>query len=134
MAWTLSSGVYGYLEEGQSAITRAEQGLRLSPADTQAYFYLMFLGQAHYIYGNYDEAVVWARKTASLNGRLSANLRILAAAYVAKGQSEEARSIARTILDIQPRFKLSAYRERCPFRIALRERFIEHLREAGLPD
>lgn len=134
MAWTLSSGVYGYLEDGQSAITRAEQGLRLSPADTQAYFYLMFLGQAHYINGNYDEAVVWARKTASLNGRLSANLRILAAAYVAKGQGEEARSITRMLLDIQPRFKLSAYRDRCPFRSSLRERFIEHLREAGLPD
>lgn len=134
MAWTLSSGVYGYLEDGQSAITRAEQGLRLSPADTQAYFYLMFLGQAHYINGNYDEAVVWARKTASLNGRLSANLRIPAAAYVAKGQGEEARSITRMLLDIQPRFKLSAYRDRCPFRSSLRERFIEHLREAGLPD
>lgn len=134
MAWTLSSGVYGYLEEGQSAITRAEQGLRLSPADTQAYFYLMFLGQAHYINGNYDEAVVWARKTAALNGRLSANLRILAAAYVAKGQDEEARGVTRMLLDIQPRFKLSAYRERCPFKIGLRERFIGHLREAGLPD
>lgn len=134
MAWTLSSGVYGYLEEGQSAITRAEQGLRLSPADTQAYFYLMFLGQAHYINGNYDEAVVWARKTAALNGRLSANLRVLAAAYIAKGQDAEARAVTKKLLDIQPRFKLSAYSERCPFKVGLRERFIDHLRQAGLPD
>nr|WP_249150475.1 adenylate/guanylate cyclase domain-containing protein [Bradyrhizobium sp. JYMT SZCCT0180] len=134
MAWTLSSGVYGYLEEGQSAIKRAEQGLRLSPADTQAYFYLMFLGQAHYINGNYDEAVVWARKTATLNGRLSANLRVLAAAYIATGQSAEARTVTKTLLDVQPRFKLSAYSERCPFRAGLRERFIDHLRQAGLPD
>ncbi|MGY3589152.1 adenylate cyclase [Bradyrhizobium sp. USDA 4341] len=134
MAWTLSSGVYGYLEEGQSAITRAEQGLRLSPADTQAYFYLMFLGQAHYISGNFDEAVVWARKTAALNGRLSANLRVLAAAYVASGRGAEARAVAKTLLEIQPRFQLSAYSERCPFREGLRERFIDHLRQAGLPD
>ncbi|WP_312011646.1 MULTISPECIES: adenylate/guanylate cyclase domain-containing protein [unclassified Bradyrhizobium] len=134
MAWTLSSGVYGYLEEGRSAITRAEQGLRLSPADTQAYFYLMFLGQAHYISGNFDEAVVWARKTAALNGRLSANLRVLAAAYVASGRGAEARAVAKTLLEIQPRFQLSAYSERCPFREGLRERFIDHLRQAGLPD
>ncbi|MGY4160149.1 MULTISPECIES: adenylate/guanylate cyclase domain-containing protein [unclassified Bradyrhizobium] len=134
MAWTLSSGVYGYLEEGQSAITRAEQGLRLSPADTQAYFYLMFLGQAHYISGNFDEAVVWARKTAALNGRLSANLRVLAAAYVANGRGAEARAVAKTLLEIQPRFQLSAYSERCPFKEGLRERFIDHLRQAGLPD
>jgi adenylate cyclase len=134
MAWSLSSGVYGYLEEGQSAITRAEQGLRLSGADTQAYFYLMFLGQAHYVSGNYDEAVVWARKTAALNGRLSANLRVLAAAYVAKGQRAEARGVAKMLLDLQPRFKLSAYSERCPFKAGLRERFIDHLRQAGLPD
>lgn len=134
MAWTLSSGVYGYLEDGQSAITRAEQGLRLSPADTQAYFYLMFLGQAHYISGNYDEAVVWARKTAALNGRLSANLRVLAAAYIAKGQDGEARAVTKMLLEIQPRFTLSAYRGRCPFKADLRERFIDHLRQAGLPD
>ena len=134
MAWTLSSGVYGYLEDGPSAIKRAEQGLRLSPSDTQAYYYLMFLGQAHYISGNYEEAVVWARKTASLNTRLSANLRILAAAYVAKGQDAEARAVTKTLLDMQPRFKLSAYSERCPFKAGLRERFIDHLRKAGLPD
>ena len=134
MAWTLSSGVYGYLEDGPSAIKRAEQGLRLSPSDTQAYYYLMFLGQAHYISGNYEEAVVWSRKTASLNTRLSANLRILAAAYVAKGQDAEARAVTKTFLDMQPRFKLSAYSERCPFKVGLRERFIDHLRKAGLPD
>jgi TolB-like protein/Tfp pilus assembly protein PilF len=134
MAWTLSSGVYGYLEDGQSAISRAEQGLRLSPADTQAYFYLMFLGQAHYISGNYDEAVVWSRKTAALNGRLSANLRVLAAAYIAKGQGAEARAVTKMLLEIQPRFNLSSYSVRCPFKVGLRERFIDHLRQAGLPD
>ncbi|WP_461348299.1 hypothetical protein [Bradyrhizobium sp. USDA 4451] len=61
-------------------------------------------------------------------------MRVLAAAYVANGRGAEARAVAKTLLEIQPRFQLSAYSERCPFKEGLRERFIDHLRQAGLPD
>ena len=69
-------------------------------------------------------------QTKYFNGR---NLRILAAAHVAKGELAEARAGAKALLDVQPRFLLSAYAERCPFKPSLRQRFIDHLREAGLP-
>ena len=39
MAWALSSGTYSYMGDGASAIARAERGLRLSPVDTQAFYY-----------------------------------------------------------------------------------------------
>jgi adenylate cyclase len=133
MAWSLSSGVYGYLENGLEAVRRSEQGLRLSPADTQAFFYLQFLGQAHYVSGNYDEALIWARKTVALNPRVAANLRTLAATHVARGQLDEARAVARMLLEVQPRFQLSVYAERCPFQTDLRERFLRHLSASGLP-
>jgi tetratricopeptide (TPR) repeat protein len=134
MAWSLSSGVYSYVEEGAAAVERAQRGLRLSPADCQAFFYLMLLGQAHYACGNYDEAIIWARKTATLNGRLCANLRILAAASAAVGDAEQARSAAEALLDVQPRFRLSQYAQRCPYDARLRARFVDQLRAAGLPD
>jgi len=44
MVWSLCSAVHSYMGEGRSAVEYAERGLRLSPLDTQAFFYLMFSG------------------------------------------------------------------------------------------
>ncbi|SDA15826.1 TolB amino-terminal domain-containing protein [Methylobacterium sp. UNC378MF] len=133
MAWTLSSGVYGYVGQGDAAVSRAEQGLRLSPVDVQSYFYLMFLGQAHYLNKNYEEALVWSQRTYTLNQRLSANLRILAATLVALDRIPEAKRVAHAILSVQPDFRLKAYSARCPFSRMLLEEFIDRLERAGLP-
>src|SRR5262245_26998803 len=67
MAWILSSGVYSYTGQSKAAIERAEMGMRLSPVDTQSYFYLLFLALAHYVNGTYEESIIWARKSAALN-------------------------------------------------------------------
>jgi adenylate cyclase len=134
MAWTLSSGVYSYTGDGTSAVTRAEQGLRLSPVDAQAHFYLSFLGLAHYVSGAFDEAVIWGRKAASLNSRLCANLRTLAASLISLDRLDEARAVGRVLLQVQPRFRVSEYAERCPLEPGLRKRFVDQLRQAGLPE
>jgi adenylate cyclase len=97
MVWTLSSGVYSYTGQANSAIQRAERGLRLSPVDTQSFFYLLFLTLAHYVNGTYDESIIWGRKSMALNPRLCSNLRWLIASHVALGRQEEARYFARAI-------------------------------------
>src|SRR5207248_9139072 len=79
MAWTLSSGVYSYIGQTKTAIERAEMGIRLSPVDTQSFFYLLFLALSPYVNGTYDESIIWARKSAVLNPRLCSNLRWLLA-------------------------------------------------------
>ena len=133
MAWTLSSGVCSYIGDAKSAVGRAEQGIRLSPMDTQGAFYLSFLSQAHYVSGAYEEALIWARKSTTLSPRLCANLRTHAATLVALGQLDEARRVGTSLLQIQPRFRVSAYAERCPFEPTLRAKFIDHLQQADLP-
>lgn len=133
MAWTLSSGVHGYVGQGDAAVSRAEQGLRLSPVDVQAYFYLMFLAQAHYLKGQYEEALVWSQKAFLLNPRLCATLRILAATLVSLDRISEAKLVAQEIQSIQPDFRLKAYSTRCPFSKNLLDSFIDKLERAGLP-
>jgi hypothetical protein len=59
----------GYLGQGAIAVLRAEHGLRLSPLGPHVFFHEHVLSQAHYINGNYDEAIAWARKTAQHNAR-----------------------------------------------------------------
>jgi adenylate cyclase len=134
MAWSLSSTVYSYIGEGQAAVERAQQGLRLSPVDTQAFFYLMILGVAHYVNGTYDEAIIWLQKSLAMNPRLCASLRVLIVTLVAMDRMEEARHIAGALLEIQPRFRVSEYAELCPYRDNIRTEFLERLLQAGLPE
>jgi TolB-like protein/class 3 adenylate cyclase/Tfp pilus assembly protein PilF len=134
MAWTLSSGVYSYTGQAKSAIERAERGLRLSPADKQSFFYLLFLALAHYVNGTYDEAIIWARKSAALNPRLCSNLRWLIASLVAVGKLDDARHFGRVMLEVNPGFRLSAYEKWCPLQPELRKELLARLRSAGLPD
>ena len=134
MAWILSSGVYSYTGQSKAAIERAEMGMRLSPVDTQSYFYLLFLSLAHYVDESYDEAVIWGRKSAGLNPRLCSNLRWLIASLVAVGELDEARHFAQSFLEISPDFHLSTYSKWCPLQPKLRTELIERLRAAGLPE
>jgi adenylate cyclase len=134
MAWILSSGVYSYTGQSKAAIERAEMGFRLSPVDTQSFFYLLFLSLAHYVDGSYDEAIIWGRKSAGLNPRLCSNLRWLIASLVAIGQLDEARHFAQTFLEVSPEFRLSAYSAWCPLQPDLRTQLITRLHAAGLPE
>lgn len=134
MAWTLSSATRGYLGEGPTAVLRADHGLQLSPRGPHVVYHEHILSQAHYINGNYDEAVAWGRRAAKHNDRLTSNLRCLAAALVATGQIEEARQVGRRLLELDPGMALTSFAARTPLRGHYRDAFIERLRAAGLPD
>ena len=134
MAWSFSSGAFSYKGDGRTGIERAEHGLRLSPVDTQAYYYLNFLALAHYVAGSSEEAVIWARKAVSLNPQLCALLRVLIVSLVANGQEEEARQVGRMLLSAQPRFSVSRYAELCPYYGDIGMMFLKRLRAAGLPE
>ncbi len=134
MAWTLSSTVYSYTGEGKAAVERAQYGLRLSPLDTQSFFYLMILGIAHYVNGNYDEALIWLQKSVAMNPRLCASLRVLIVDLVALGQLKEAQAFSQKLLEVQPRFRVSGYASLCPYRDRIRTEFLTRLVQGGLPE
>jgi len=134
MAWTLSSGVYSYTGQTKSAVERAERGMRLSPVDKQSFFYLLFLTLAHYVDGTYEESIIWGHKSAALNPRLCSNMRWLIASLVAVGKMDEARHFARTLLEVNPGFRLSTYEKWCPLQTELRRELLSRLQSAGLPE
>ena len=127
-AWTLSSGTYAYMGQAKAAIRRAELGLLLSPADRHAFYYLSFLGLAHYADESYEKAAEWERKALGQNSHFRAGLRVLAASLVALGRLEEAQAVARDLLQEQPSFRVSRYAPQCPWRDpAVRETFLSRL-------
>ena len=136
VAWILSSATLSYIGDAEQAVRRAEHGLRLSPFDQNLFSFYMFLNLAYYAKGDFQEAVKWGRMSFEENGLYTANHRIWIAGLVGLGQLEEAREVAAKLMQIEPEFRLKTYeRTRQPFRHEqIRERYMEHLRTAGLPE
>jgi adenylate cyclase len=134
MAWTMSSFTCGYLNDGAAAVERAERGVRLSPLDARIFWHEGALAQAHYISGDYEQALTWARRAVGRNDAIRYNIRTLIATLAALGRREESADAARHLLRVQPDFRLGSYIKRCPFQGATLDQWIGRLRSAGLPD
>ena len=133
MAWTMNSANCGYIGDGKAAVERAEKGVRLSPLDARTFWHEGLLAQAHYVDGNYEEALEWARSAVARNESIRFNVRTLTATLAALGRRDEAAQAARHLLRIQPSFRLGAYVRCCPFQGAALDNWIARLKSAGLP-
>jgi len=134
IAWSMHSLVHGMLGEGARAVLSAERGLRLSPFDPFVYWHEHMLSQAHYVNGNFEEAITWGERAAIQNASLTSNLRSLTAAFAGAGRLADAERIAKRHMDCEPSFTLTGFRARTPLVGALQDRFVEHLRAAGFPE
>jgi hypothetical protein len=120
--------------DAAAAVLRARQGLRLSPIGPDAgCWHEQALSQAHYIAGQYDDAIAWGH-TAASHGKHSANLRCLAASLVAAERLDEARAVASSIMEAQPDFRLKTYRSQTPLTGRIADLFVDRLRRAGVPE
>jgi adenylate cyclase len=133
-AWVFSSGAYGFIGDAPSGIARAERAIRLSPLDQQAFFNYCLLGQNHYLNGTHEDAVRWSRRALNLNPNFGNAVRILAGSLQALGQSDAASQVAQHHRQILPRFRLSDYARRCPFKEQQASLYVARLRAAGIPD
>jgi TolB-like protein/class 3 adenylate cyclase len=126
------------LGQAEDAEAHIQQALRLSPRDTLAYLWCMFAGWAKLYLREEEEAVGWLRRSIETNRNFPMSHFFLAAALAHLGRLPEARSEARAGLTIDPTFTISRIRAIPPSdnaaAIAGRERFIEGLRKAEVPE
>ena len=136
IAWMLSSATLAYVGRSEEAVKHAEYGLRLSPHDPDLYQFYEFLSIANYSLSNFDEALIWAKRSHSENPNYASNLRVLASCLVAKGELTEANRISKELLELQPDFTVSNFGTfNCPFQVPeVKEMYLRHLRLAGLPN
>ena len=135
IAWLRSSATFSYIGETREAKRRAEIGLRLSPHDAHIFYGYATMALAAYASGEYDEAARWARRSAALNPRFTANLRFLAAGLAASGKVDEAHEAAQMLLRIDPNFHARLFAEGHAFKDPEKRRlFGDHLVLAGLPE
>jgi tetratricopeptide (TPR) repeat protein len=85
-----------------------------------------------------EEAVVWLRRSLDSNRNYPPTHFYLAAAFAQLGRPDEARSSVNAGLAVDQRFTLERFRLSAesdnPIYLARRERLIDHLRQAGVPE
>ena len=126
----------GHPEETEGHVLEA---LRASPRDTDAYFWVGWMAEAKLYLGAYEDALNLCHRSIELNRNYpNARFTYCAAILVELGRLDEAKSEVKAALAINPYFTLRRYRADAqsdnPVFLKGRERIIEDMRKAGVPE
>ncbi len=133
-AWYASGWVKSFLGDTDMALDHLARAMRLSPLDP-----LMFLMQgvtalAHFVAGNYAEAIAWATKAEQEQPNFLGAIRNIAASNAMLGNIEQAQKALSRVRYLDPALRLSNLKDRVgPYRQEDYARFAEGMRLAGLP-
>ena len=133
--WASSSWIQVCLGDPGAALEHVATAMRLSPADPRAYVFHLFTAMAHLSAGRHDQAAESARRVLHEKPVLAA-MRILAIASALGEQVEEARIAIARMSAFDPTLRLSNIDRVIPpyRRKEDRDRYLEGLRKAGLPE
>jgi TolB-like protein len=125
----------GHAEETESHVLQA---LRFSPRDPITFVWFEFIALAKLHLRAEEEAVAWFRRSIEINrGYPNAHL-WLGAALESLGRADEARAEVQAGLALDPKFTIRRLRiaaqSNNPIFLNQRERFIEAMRKAGVPE
>jgi TolB-like protein/class 3 adenylate cyclase/tetratricopeptide (TPR) repeat protein len=122
-------------EETESHVREA---LRVSPHDIDAYNWVAYIAYAKQRLGAYEEALGFFRQSMELNPNYATGRFLMAADLVELGRLDEARAEVQAGLALNPEFTIRRYRAGAqsdnPDFLTRRERIIEDLRKAGVPE
>ncbi len=134
-AWLALGAVHSWLGDSAQAEELPQRAVLLSPIDPARYLFDVFIAAGKLAVAKYDEAAEAARASIRCNALHTPSHRLLTIALVLGGNIEQARASARTLLQLDPEFRISTYAGRYAGRgrphAQQRE---EALRIAGIPD
>jgi TolB-like protein/Flp pilus assembly protein TadD len=125
----------GHPEETES---HEREALRVSPHDTEAGIWVAYMALANLYLGNYEEALGSYRRAKELNPNYPTGRFNMASALVELGRLDDARAEVQAGLALNPGFTIRRYRAGAqsdnPVFLKGRERIIEDMRKAGVPE
>ncbi len=131
----LAKIVIGRAEETEAHFWEA---MRLSPRDAFTYMWLSDVGEAKAYLGEDVQALPWFRKSIDANRNAHWTFFFLAASLAHLGRLDEARQEVKAGLAVNSKFTLRRFRAAAqsdnPVYLAQRERVIEGMRMAGVPE
>jgi TolB-like protein/class 3 adenylate cyclase len=124
-----------WLGEPAAAIDYLQRAMRLSPVDPLIFVMQTASAMAHFIAGRDDEAFAWAEKSTQRNPFFPPATWAAAASAANLGRSEDAAKYVARLRQIEPGATIATIKERLLMRRPQdRERLVEGLRKAGLPE
>jgi TolB-like protein len=134
-AWSVSGWLRLYMGHHDLAIEHQDRAMRLSPRDPSRRIMVSMMGTANFFLGRYEAAERLASEAAQLTDGHLPTLRLLAVSLALQGKLDQAGSVARRILGLDPSFRCSWVGDLIPLRrpedLAL---YVEGLRLAGIPE
>ena len=133
---------FGKILIGRAEETEAHVGeaARLSPRDTSAHAWNIFVGIAKLTLGSYEHAVAWFRRAVEANRNYPIAHFLSAAGLAQLGRMDEAHSAVNAGLALNPAFSTSGARAAWtamsdnPTYLASIEPVLEAMRKAGVPE
>jgi tetratricopeptide (TPR) repeat protein len=114
------------------------EALRLSPRDSNANVWMVWVGNAKAQIGADEDAIAWLRRGIEANRNLPIGHFFLAAAFAVMDRQDDARNAAKAGLMLDPSFTIRRFRASAasdnPTYLARRERIYEGMRQAGVPE
>jgi DNA-binding SARP family transcriptional activator/TolB-like protein len=133
MAWALSAITYAYMGDADEAERRNKRYKALSPLDPHAFFFDVVFGIVHLLRHEYEAAAVTGRAFTQLNPSFSGGFKPYLAALGYLGRTQEAASVLRRLLAIEPDFSIERFLSKLPMdNPADRDHYAEGLRLAGV--
>jgi adenylate cyclase len=122
-----------YSDKVELGIKLLKKALRLNPIPPSRFY--IFLAVAHRINEQHEKAIKLAEKALSGNPDQLTPYLTLAAAYSSLNLTENAHKAVEEVLRIDPDFSLEYYANILPYKNHVtRDKYIEALRKAGLPE
>lgn len=127
--------VWNFCCNGGKALPHFMRAMCLSPLDPEMGHTLAGLTFAHALEGRHEEALETSRKAMAATPNSISPLRAAILALCELGRADEAREVGRTLMGINPAFRVAAFARVQPFRDpAFTGRYLQALRTAGLPE
>jgi adenylate cyclase len=129
-----NAAILAWTGKTELAIERAQRALRLGPFDSLRWRAHHALAVAYFHCQRYADAADAARNVIDANPVYSIPRALLTAALIRLGQVEEARAMAKTVLEYDPSFTISGTSRYSELEPAVFRPLADAWREAGLPE
>jgi DNA-binding SARP family transcriptional activator/TolB-like protein len=133
MAWALSAVTHAYAGDPEEAERRNNRYKKLSPLDPHAFFFDAFFVLIHLLKRDYETAVDVGRTVSQLNPSFTATYKPYLAALGHLRRDQEAATIRRRLLALEPEFTVERFLANNPMeRESDKMHYAEGLRLAGI--
>jgi len=132
--WLWSAAAHAWIGDGARALEEIAKAMALSPFDPLIYAYSSVAAMAYLANGEYDRAIECALRSLRENPTYTRAYRQLVMALVLVGREDEARTRARSLLELEPGLTVTGFRRRYPGSASTHaDLFCDALAKAGVP-